>query len=193
MYNNNFNEEMENELKELNLGGKCISISDNDKGTPNDYANLESKEDKKTEANREVMEKSISYAEASLPVGCELNSKTKENISNTLLNTLGLSYDEFDKLDFDEQQKIIRQYHKKNSKSKDKSSFVMIGNGEHSTFIRVKNGEKVMIGSGEHSCFVEAGLTPEEERIKLDDKLDDVIYSKPIALAKKIVRRIKKN
>lgn len=190
IYNNNFNEEMENEL---NLGGKCISISDNDKGTPNDYANLESKEDKKTEANREVMEKSISYAEASLPVGCELNSKTKENISNTLLNTLGISYDEFDKLDFDEQQKIIRQYHKKNSKSKDKSSFVMIGSGEHSTFIRVKNGEKVMIGSGEHSCFVEAGLTPEEERIKLDDKLDDVIYSKPIALAKKIVRRIKKN
>lgn len=91
----------------------------------------------------------------------------------TLLSTLGISYDEFDKLDFDEQQKIIRQYHKRNSKSKDRSSFVMIG-------------------SGEHSCFVEAGLTPEEERIKLDDKLDDIIYSKPIALVKKIARRIKK-
>ena len=68
----------------------------------------------------------------------------------------------------------------------------MLGSGEHSTFIKVKNGEKIMIGSGEHSCFVEAGLTLEEERIRLDDKLDDVIYSKPIALVKKIVRRIQK-
>lgn len=95
-------------------------------------------------------------------------------------------------MDFDEQQKIIRQYHKKNSKPKGKSSLVMLGSGEHSTFIKVKNGEKIMIGSGEHSCFVEAGLTLEEERIRLDDKLDDVIYSKPIALVKKIVRRIQK-
>lgn len=122
----------------------------------------------------------------------ELNSTTKENINNTLLNTFGISYDEFDKLDFDEQQRIIREYHKKISKFKGKKSLVIIGNGEHSTFIKVKNGEKVMIGSGEHSCFVEAGLTPEESRIRLNDKLDDVIYSKPVALVKKIVRRIQR-
>lgn len=152
MYNNNFNEEMENEL---NLGGKCIPISDNDKGTPNDYANLESKIVLKTEA--------------SLPVGCELDLKAKENINNTLLNTLGISYDEFDKLDFDEQQKIIRQYHKKNSKSKDKSSFVMIDYEER-------------------SCFGETGLTPEEEIKRLDDEL----YSKPISLVKKKLERFKK-
>lgn len=116
MYNNNFNEEVENELKELNLGGKCIPISDKDKGTLNDYANLEAKIILKTEENRKMMEKSISYAEASLPVGYELNSTTKENENNSLLNTLvGISYDEFDKLDCDEQQKIIRQYHKKKS------------------------------------------------------------------------------
>lgn len=189
MYSKNFNEEMENEL---NLGGRCIPISDNDKGAPNDYANLEAKIFLKTEENREMMEKSIAYAKASLPVGYELNSTTRENINNVLLNTLGISYDEFDNLDFDEQQKIIRQYHKRNSKSKGKNSFVMIGNSGHSTFIKVKNGEKIMIGSGEHSCFVEAGLTPEEEKMRLDDKIDDVIYSKPIALVKKIVRRIQK-
>lgn len=61
----------------------------------------------------------------------------------------------------------------------------MIGNGGHSI------NEKILIGSGgEHSCFVETGLTPEEDRIRLDDELDDAIYSKPRALIKKIVRRI---
>lgn len=68
MYNNNFNKEMENELKELNLGGKCIPISDNDKGTPSDYARLESKIFLRTEKNREMMEKSIFYAKKYLPV-----------------------------------------------------------------------------------------------------------------------------
>lgn len=127
-------------------------------------------------------------------VGYKLNSTTKEIINNTLLNTLGISYDEFDKLDFDYQQKIIREYHQKNFKSraKGKNLHVMIGNGEHSIFIKVKKGERVMIGFGEYSCFVEAGLTPEESRIRLDDKLDDVIYSKPVALVKKMVRRIKR-
>lgn len=192
MYNNNFNEEIEKELNELNLGGKCIPISDNDKGTPSDYARLESRIILRTEENREMMEKSISYSKECLPVGYELNATTKENINNTLLYTLGINYDEFDKLDFDEQQRIIREYHKKNSKSKDKNILVMIGNGEHSTFIKAKKGERVMIGSGEDSCFIEAGLTPEESRRRLDDKIDDVIYSKPVALVKKIVRRVQK-
>lgn len=120
-----------------------------------------------------------------------LNPTTKEILNNTLLNTLGISYDEFDKLDLEEQKRIIREYHKKNSKVKGKDTRVMIGNGEHSTFIKVKKGKRVMIGSGENSCFIEAGLTLEESRTRLDDKLDDMIYSKPVALVKKIVRRIK--
>lgn len=129
-----------------------------------------------------------------LPEGYQLNSITKEIINNTLLNTLGISYDEFDKLDFDYQQRIIRKYYKKKFKSraKGKTIHTMIGNGEHSIFIKVKKGERVMIGFGEYSCFVEAGLTLEKSRIRLDDKLDDVIYSKPVALVKKMVRRIKR-
>ena len=39
----NFNEEMEKELNELNLGGKCTPISDEDKGTLQDYLNIEEK------------------------------------------------------------------------------------------------------------------------------------------------------
>ena len=39
----NFNEEIEIELRELNLGGKVVPIKQEDKGTPQDWANLESK------------------------------------------------------------------------------------------------------------------------------------------------------
>ena len=66
---------------------------------------------------------------------------------------------------------------------------MLIGSGEHSTFIKVKKGEKVMLSDG---TFVEAGLTPEESKRRLDDKIDDMLYSKPVALVKKISRRLKK-
>lgn len=39
----NFNEEMERELKELNLGGRVVSIQPEDKGSSNDWAVLERK------------------------------------------------------------------------------------------------------------------------------------------------------
>ena len=116
----------------------------------------------------------------------------KENINNTFLRTLRISYDEFDKLNFDEQQKIIREYHKKILSQSIKKTHVMIGSGENSTFIGVNKRERVMIGSGEHSCFVKAGLTLEEEKRRTDDKIDDTLYNKPVALVKKIARRIKR-
>ena len=40
--------------------------------------------------------------------------------------------------------------------------------------------------------FVEAGLTPQESKRRLDDKTDDMLYSKPVALVKKISKRLKK-
>lgn len=67
---------------------------------------------------------------------------------------------------------------------------MLIGSGEHSTLIKVKKGEKVMLSDG---TFVEAGLTPEESKRRLDDKIDDMLYNKPVALVKKISRRLKKN
>ena len=39
--------------------------------------------------------------------------------------------------------------------------------------------------------IIEAGLTPEEENQRLEEDLDDAIYSKPVALVKKLQRRIK--
>lgn len=39
----NFNEEMERELKELNLGGRVVSLQPEDRGSSNDWAVLERK------------------------------------------------------------------------------------------------------------------------------------------------------
>ena len=67
---------------------------------------------------------------------------------------------------------------------------MMIGSGEHSIFIKVKKGEKIMLSDG---SVVEAGLTQEESKMRLDDRVDDILYSKPVALVKKISRRLKNN
>lgn len=40
--------------------------------------------------------------------------------------------------------------------------------------------------------FVGAGLTQKESERRLDDRIDDMLYSKPVALVKKIRRRLKK-
>ena len=65
----------------------------------------------------------------------------------------------------------------------------MIGYGANSTFIKAKKGEKVMTRYGN---IIEAGLTLEEEQQRLEDRIDDIIYSKPIAFVKKLQRRIRK-
>lgn len=96
-------------------------------------------------------------------------------------------------MDFNDKmiQKKIEQtnYHKINTKKANKKDvLVMIGSGEYSTFIKVKKGEGVMINNG---TIIEAGLTPDKSKQKLDDQLDDIFYSKPVALVKKISRRIK--
>lgn len=62
---------------------------------------------------------------------------------------------------------------------------MMIESGEDSTFIKVKKGKKVMLDDG---TFVEVGLILEESK----RRLDDMLYSKPVALVKKINRRLKK-
>ena len=73
----NFNEEMEKELTELNLGGKVIPILEKDKGTSEDYAKLEAKISLRTEQNREMMEQSMINAEHSLSVGEKYSNLTK--------------------------------------------------------------------------------------------------------------------
>ena len=106
--------------------------------------------------------------------------------------SLGITYDEYAKLDCDEQERLMSEYHKKNKGSKSDEVIAMIGSGENAIFTRVKKGETIMIGSGEDSCFVRAGITPEEARRELDDQIDDALYSKPVAFARKLQRRLKR-
>jgi len=86
----------------------------------------------------------------------------KENVSQTLQRTIGMTYDEFDALDCDDQQAIIQEYHRKNPKPESEYVTVMIGSGEHAIFQKAKRGTKVLIGSGRNSCFVTVGKSKEE-------------------------------
>ena len=74
-------------------------------------------------------------------------------------------------------------------KQKKEKLDVMVGYGELATFERVNKGDLVMTRYGN---IVESGLTREEERQRIEDELDDILYSKPTALVKKIQRKIKK-
>lgn len=80
-----------------------------------------------------------------------------DNLNRTLKREFGMTYDEFEKLDCDEQRKIIRACHKKKRKENDEYVNVMIWPGEHATFIKVKKSEKVMING---DIIIEAGKVP---------------------------------
>ena len=103
-----------------------------------------------------------------------LSEETKKNINYAFKEKLGITYDEFEKLDIDEQQKLIKEQRKNNKK--EEYITMMIGSGEHSAFIKVKKGEKVMLNDG---TFVIAGSTPEEEMEHINKELDKMI-DKPI-------------
>lgn len=119
-----------------------------------------------------------------------LKPEVLEHVSRTIEKTLGISYEEYSKLDFDEQQRLLAEYRKKQKQKKaGEPVYVMVGYGENSTFVKAKKGEKVMVRYGN---IIEAGLTLEEEQQRLEDDLDDILYSKPVAFVKKLQRRIKK-
>lgn len=94
----------------------------------------------------------------------------KECADETLLRTLGISYDEYEKLDFDEQQRLMSEYHK-NHPNKSKEVTVMIGGGDESIFIKVPRGEKVLTPNG----YFIAGETLEENRKKFEEHEQMVI------------------
>ncbi len=118
----------------------------------------------------------------------EMSRETINSLSEYFERTFGMPYEDFKKLDYEVQQILISSY--KNTQ-KNNIANVMLCSGEHAIFIKVEKGKRVMIGSGEHSCFIKAGLTPEEEIREFEDRMDDHIYSKPVAFVKKLQRRIK--
>ena len=117
----------------------------------------------------------------------KLSQETLNNISRTLMNTIGMDYEEFEKLGIEEQQKLINQYQKRKGRKPGKLIDVMIGYGEHSTFIKAKIGERVMIGYGD---VIEAGLTPEESEKRINDSFYGDNSDTPVKrLIRKITRR----
>lgn len=73
---------------------------------------------------------------------------------------------------------------------KSDEEIILIRSGDQSMFASVKKGETVILG--DPSTFVTVGASMKEEKRKIEDDVDDVIYSKPVALIKKLERRIKK-
>ena len=118
-----------------------------------------------------------------------LNKETLENINNTILDTIGISYEEFINLDYDEQQKLIQKYQEKNPLKKQDYEIIMIGSGSSALFTKVKKRTKVLVGTGANSIFGEAGLTTAEEKNRLNAKMNQLLkYKQP-----KLVRKKRKN
>ncbi len=97
----------------------------------------------------------------------DLKEETKEMSSKIMEITLGISYEEFEQLDFNEQQELIAMHRKKLNKEN-------------------YDEEIVLIGSGEDSCFVKVGATPEEERQEINDYFDNIFFNKPFTMARKL-------
>lgn len=97
-----------------------------------------------------------------------MNKETRENINKEFIRMLGISYDEYEELDFDEQQKLISEYHEKHP-NKDKETLVMIGGGDESIFMRVPKGKKIWTSDG----YFIAGETLEENKKRWEQMMDE--------------------
>lgn len=118
-----------------------------------------------------------------------LNESTKEIIKKDIESKLGIPYEQFANLDIDEQERMLKEYRKKNNIKSNQDTIIIVGSGEHAIFTKTKKGSRHMLEDG---TFYEAGLSLEESESRLNDRMDDVLYSKPVAFVKKIVRRMKK-
>lgn len=121
-----------------------------------------------------------------------MNIETKKYLEQEIEKKLGIKYEDYINLDYGEQRKLICDYYKKLKSKNDKKVTVMIGSGIGSSVTKVDKGTRIMVGSGVGSCFVRAGITPEESRRELDDRIDEAIYSKPVVIVKKLKRRLTK-
>ena len=80
----------------------------------------------------------------------------KDNVNEILLNTIGMSYDEYEQFDFDEQQKIMAEYHNRHP-SKSKTTTVMIGGGDDYLFIKTSKGKKILTFCSKKSLTSKVG------------------------------------
>lgn len=102
-----------------------------------------------------------------------MKKETLENINKSLFRAIGMSYDEYEKLDFDEQQRLMSEYHKKHP-NKSKEVTAMIDGGDESIFIEVPRGEEVLTTSG----YYIAGETLEENKKRWQQKVKTFLQIK---------------
>lgn len=101
-----------------------------------------------------------------------MNEDLRESINRIFIHRLGMSYDEFERLDCDEQQLILNEYHRRNPQKKSDEVLVMIGSGENAIFVKKKRGERYLVTSGDSSYFAIAGETVEDQMRRIDKTLD---------------------
>lgn len=106
-------------------------------------------------------------------------------MNNLFLEKLGITYSEFEELDFNVQQELLKKIRISRKKSDDKVR-VMIGSGENATFITVPKGTKVMLNDG---TMYEAGITIEEEQRCLEKMMNEVLKKTPLEKIKSIVKK----
>lgn len=94
------------------------------------------------------------------------NKTIRDRVNETLLNTIGMSYDEYELLDFDEQRRVMTEYHKKHP-NKSKRVTVMIGGGDSSLFIKTNKGKKILTADGHYI----AGETLEENKERWENSI----------------------
>jgi len=120
----------------------------------------------------------------------KLDDKIVKQINDDIYRIAGMSYEEFMMLDFDVQQEIIKEYHKKNNKKclfkKKENPTVMIGSGEDAIFMDVKKGSKVMLFDG---TIVEAGRTIDEYRNRQEKRLNEITKVSVKERVKSLFRR----
>ena len=115
-----------------------------------------------------------------------ISSKTREILYKAIEKDLGIPYNEFIKLDFDEQQKIIEQSKQRKAKEQNDIVRVMIDNGEDSLFLFKNKDEKYSLADG---TLARAGDTLEESIERINKKIDDA-YNSTLSLAKKLSNKI---
>lgn len=97
----------------------------------------------------------------------------RDSVNEVLLNTIGMSYDEYEQLDFDEQQKIIAEYHKRHP-NKSKITTVMIGGGDDSLFIKTNKEKKILTANG----YYIVGETLEENNERWENSIRKIYRKK---------------
>lgn len=96
-----------------------------------------------------------------------MDKRVMKSINDSIIRELGMTYEQFNNLDFNSQQRIIESRRK--AKNKSNKVRVMIGSGEHAIFVTKKRGERYLLSDG---TFAVAGDSPELSRERIDKKLN---------------------